>query len=130
MARILLVDDDVAMRSILERTLVAVGHTVVQAVNGTDALEILRSQAFDLVLTDLVMPDGEGLQLLRDIRKMSSGPKSIAMSGGGRGSAQQYLELADLMGATETLEKPFTPQVLLAAIQRVLGPQSIPGQSP
>ena len=121
MARILLVDDDVALRCILQRTLVTGGHIVTTAVNGADAMRVLQAQTFDLVLTDIVMPEAEGLQFLRDLRKLPSPPPAIAMSGGGRGTADDYLELATRFGARETLEKPFLPSQLIAAIQRVLG---------
>lgn len=84
-------------------------------------MRVLESLTVDLVVTDLVMPDAEGLQLLRDIRKLPSPPPAIAMSGGGRGPAEDYLELASRFGARETLEKPFLPSQLLAAVERVLG---------
>lgn len=125
MPTILVVDDDVALRAMLERALTRAGHTVTLAVNGADALRILETSSFDLVLTDLVMPDVEGLQLLRDLRKKPSPPPVIAMSGGARGSAT-YLELASGLGAAEILAKPFTPQILIATIERVLA-RAAPG---
>jgi DNA-binding NtrC family response regulator len=119
--RILVVDDDAAMRIVLERTLTRDGHDVTLAINGADALRVLETSSFDLIITDLVMPDVEGLQLLREIRKRPSAPKVIAMSGGGRGSASDYLELAKLLGAAATLKKPFTPQQLIETMGRVCG---------
>lgn len=121
MAKVLLVDDDAAVRLFLERTLVSLGHEVTVAVNGAKALRLVETSSFDLVLTDLVMPDMEGLQLIRELRAMPSPPKIIAMSGGGRGSATDYLQLAKIMGASATLEKPFTQQALSEAIGLVLG---------
>lgn len=120
MPRILLVDDNDALRSLLNRELVRDGHEVTMASNGAEALKMLDEMEFDLVVTDLVMPDVEGLQVIRVLRKKASPPKVIAMSGGGRSSPANYLELAKLFGAAETLEKPFTYRVLADSIQRVL----------
>ena len=119
MPRILVVDDDDALRRLLQRMLVREGHEVTVAANGVNALRLLDTSSFDLVITDLVMPDMEGLQLLRELRTRTSPPKVIAMSGGGRGSAS-YLEMAAMFGAAATLAKPFTEQVLATAIERVL----------
>lgn len=122
MARILLVDDNLALRAVLQRTLGAAGHDVMTAGNGAEAMRVLEAEPMDLVVTDLVMPDAEGLQLLRDLRSIPSPPPAIAMSGGGRGTADDYLALARRFGARETLQKPFLPSDLLAAVGRVLGP--------
>lgn len=70
----------------LERALTLAGHEVTVATNGRSALQILEAGAFDLVLTDIVMPEMEGLELIRTIRKQSPAPKIISMSGGGRGA--------------------------------------------
>ena len=121
MAVILVVEDDAAMRRVLVETLQRTGHVVTSAVNGVEARALLARSAFDLVLTDLIMPDVEGLQLLRDIRRMSAPPKTIAMSGGGRGSAADYLAIASGMGASATLMKPFTQRAIVELIGQVLG---------
>lgn len=120
MARILVVEDDAIMRRVLKDSLVRNGHDVAVAVNGADALRFLEAESFELVITDLIMPEVEGLQLLRTLRKKESPPKVIAMSGGGRGSAGDYLEMAKMQGAVATLKKPFTYQTLSDVIDRVL----------
>lgn len=120
MASILLVDDNDQLRSLIERSLKAAGHEVVTAANGKSALAILPTVKYDLVLTDIVMPDMEGLELIRSIRKANPGAKIIAMSGGGRGTADDYLTLAKNFGAAATLEKPFNIDVLTQTIDSVL----------
>ena len=122
MARILVVDDDPAVRAMLERMLLVDGHEITAATNGTMALRLLDGSSFDLVITDLVMPGIEGMQLLRELRARPIPQKAIAMSGGGRGSASNYLELAKACGAAAILEMPFTRQELVDAIAVVLAP--------
>jgi DNA-binding response OmpR family regulator len=120
MATVLVVDDDAGMRSIVERILLRDGHTVSIAVDGVQALRLLESTEFDLLITDLVMPDIEGMQILRVLRKKAVRPRIIAMSGGGRGSAAEYLTVAASLGADATLAKPFTPEALIQVVHKVL----------
>jgi two-component system cell cycle response regulator CpdR len=121
MPRILLVDDDAAVRQVIERLLTQKGHTVTTATDGVKALRLLEASSFDLVISDVVMPDMEGLQLLREIRKNPSPPGVIVISGGGRGTAAEYLALATSFGAAATLTKPFALDALTDAVERVLG---------
>jgi DNA-binding NtrC family response regulator len=83
-ARTLLVEDDEAVRGILARTLVAAGYEVEEAANGEVALAAYRRQASDVVITDLVMPEKNGLEMIMEMRRLDPGVKIIAMSGGGR----------------------------------------------
>lgn len=121
MSSILVVEDDAALRRLFEHMLVREGHEVTMAADGAKALRLLETTSFDLVITDLIMPDMEGLSLLRELRNKTSPPKVIAMSGGGRGSATDYLEMATMLGAAATLAKPFTQQQLTDALKQVLG---------
>ena len=121
MPRILLVDDDAAVRQVIEKALTQQGHTVTTAGNGMKALRLLEASSFELVISDVVMPDMEGLQLLREIRKIPTPPVVIVISGGGRGSAAEYLDLATRFGAAATLTKPFALEALTDAVARVLG---------
>ena len=122
MARILLVEDDEAVREILRKALVFAGHAVDEASNGDVALAAYRRKAADLVITDLVMPDKDGLETIMALRRLDPAVKIIAMSGGGRtlGSGQLYLETARSIGAREILAKPFTGAALLQAVNQVL----------
>ena len=123
MATILLVDDDDGVRDILHRTLVAAGHEVEDAVNGDVALAAYRRQPRDVVITDLVMPEKNGLETIMELRRLNPAVKIVAMSGGGRtlGLGQLYLESASLFGAGRILAKPFTSAALLTAVNEVLG---------
>ena len=120
MASILLVDDNNELRAVIERALRAVGHDVYTAMNGKAALAILPKVKYDLVLTDIVMPEMEGLELIRSIRKIDPTAKIIAMSGGGSGTAENYLVLAKNFGAAAALEKPFPLDLLAKTIDEVL----------
>ena len=120
MARILLIEDNHAVRGMLAERLVLAGHTVVEAGNGRDGLDLFRQAGADLVITDLVMPEIEGLEVVRQLRNAHSPVNVIAISGGGLAPAAIYLEAARLLGATRVLHKPFTAAVLLAAIDELL----------
>ena len=120
MARILLVDDEDAVLRLLEAVLAIDHHEVTTARDGNGAIEAVMHGTFDLVVTDLVMPDKEGIETIVEIRKLKPDLKIIAMSGGGRGSAEDYLEMAAVLGASKTLAKPFPSHDLLSAITEVL----------
>ena len=129
MARILLIDDDDDVRSILCSTLTRFGHTVIEARNGREGILLFPQAAADLVITDIVMPEKEGLEVLMELRGKHPLVKIIAISGGGRtNSASNYLHLAKKLGAAQVLEKPFPAQVLMAAVDEVL--RSGESQSP
>ena len=120
MARILLIDDDDSLRIMLSQTLAHFGHAVIEACNGKEGLELFPHANADLVITDIVMPEQGGLEVLMGLRKKQPPVKIIAMSGGGHQSAEEYLHIARLMGAAKVLEKPFSNEVLMAAINELL----------
>jgi len=120
MQSILVIDDDKLMRLALARILISSGFNVVQAADGDEGLQLYRSQEFDLVITDLIMPDKEGIQIIRELRKENSKIRIIAMSAGGRGGATDYLKWARLMGAKQCLSKPIKREELLNAVTAVL----------
>ena len=120
MASILLVDDTPELRKTIERLLTGAGHAVTSVENGAAALRELDRATFDVIVTDIVMPDMEGLELIRKVRKTQPSLPIIAMSGGGRGSTEDYLALAANFGAAKTLEKPFALEALKVAIDEVL----------
>jgi DNA-binding response OmpR family regulator len=114
MARILLIDDDDSVRTMLHLTLAHFGHTVIEARNGKEGLELFEHANADLLITDIVMPEKEGLEVLMELRKRHPPVKIIAISGG------DYLHMAKLMGAAKVLAKPFSTDVLIAAIDELL----------
>ena len=115
-----MVDDEDAIRRMLRRTLERAGHSVVTAADGREAMAAAETEPFDVVLTDILMPEQEGLETISRLRATQPGLPIIAMSGGGWGSAGHYLHSARLLGASATLEKPFTGTDLLAALREVL----------
>jgi DNA-binding response OmpR family regulator len=117
---ILVIDDDKLMCMALAKILAAAGYNVVQAFDGDEGLKLYRDQGFDLVITDLIMPDKEGIQIIRELRKENSQIRIIAMSAGGRGGATDYLKWARLMGAKQCLSKPIKREDLLGAVEAVL----------
>ena len=120
MQNILVIDDDKLMCLALAKILISAGYNVVQASDGEEGLKLYRTQDFDLVITDLIMPDKEGIQIIRELRKENSRIRIIAMSAGGRGGATDYLKWARLMGAKQCLSKPIKREDLLDAVQAVL----------
>ena len=130
MARILLIEDDESVRTMLQMILVHFGHTVMEAGNGNEGLEQFRRAGADLVITDIVMPEKEGIEVLLELRKEQPPVKIIAISGGGRQSATDYLHLATLLGASTVLAKPFSSAELVAAITELLPQGGAPGEPP
>ncbi|MDB6113987.1 MAG: response regulator receiver domain [Lacunisphaera sp.] len=120
MARILIIEDDEPLRALLKHMLEAAGHTVTQAETSRAVLQILRQAPPDVVLTDIIMPDLDGLELIMMIRKEMPKMPVIAMSGA-MTNASLYLRLAKKLGARRTLQKPFVPEQLFAAVREVLG---------
>jgi len=105
----------------LRLMLVHHGHTVMEARDGHEGLQLFPSTHADLVITDIVMPEQEGIEVVMALRSEHPGLKIIAISGGGRtNAAEDYLQLARRLGADLTLAKPFASAALLAAIQELL----------
>jgi DNA-binding response OmpR family regulator len=121
-ATILLIDDDPLVAFTVERMLESGGFAVIRAGDGEKGLEILQSSKVDLVITDIIMPVKEGIETIREIRELDSSLPVIAVSGGGHGSGGNYLRMAQALGATEVLAKPFDQAELLAAVKRCLKP--------
>ncbi len=121
MTRILVVDDDDLVRRAIVRILLGAGNEVEEASDGHEAWRMQRAAPFDLILTDLYMPNADGIEFLTRLRETDSETKVIAISGGGRivGDANALAD-AEAFGASATLRKPFTPTEVLDQIQLVL----------
>ena len=115
MARILLVEDDEQVRLVLKDLLEGEGYEIQEASNGKEALQSFASSLPDLILTDLVMPDTEGIEMIIKMRKSNPNVKIVAMSGG-----VDYLNLAKQLGALRTLTKPFSNQAVLDVVKETL----------
>lgn len=120
MARILVIDDDPLVRTTLRKVLERAGHQVAEAADGAKGLDQYRAQRADVVVTDIIMPDKEGIATIMDLRRFDPAVKIIAMSGGGRTATFDFLRIAKEFGAAKTLQKPFANEALLAAIQECI----------
>ncbi len=118
MPRILVIDDDESVRSTLEEMLVRDGHTVATAENGLKGVELFRARPFDVVITDIIMDEQEGLETIMALRHEAPGVGVIAMSGGS-GRSPFYLQMAARLGADHTLAKPFAPADIREALRTV-----------
>src|SRR5262249_25582583 len=118
MARILIIDDDPDMWSLLEQTLKSSGYEIEVAADGKEGLRLYDSNKADVVITDLYMPRKGGLETIIELRRRSPEVPIIALSG--TGAAEKMLSIAEKFGAFASLHKPFTPQELEAAVRRAI----------
>jgi len=118
--RILLADDDEVLRVVQADFLRRFGFTIHAAEDGRAAMRYLEGQEVDLVITDMVMPVSDGVELIRHIRKTYPQLKVIAISGGGATKRELLLDIARVLGVSRTLEKPFTMTALLKTVREVL----------
>lgn len=123
MTRIVVVDDEAAIRALLRTMLEEAGHDVELASSGREAVHVLSERPADMVITDIVMPDMEGLELIRRLVRMFPDLAIIAISGAGRAGPVDYLQMATLLGAQRTFAKPFRLNRLMTAVEE-LGPVS------
>jgi DNA-binding response OmpR family regulator len=120
MANILLVEDEEQLRLMLRDVLESAGHEVRVAENGKIAMNAFAVRSAELVITDLIMPEKEGLEIIRELKRDYSDVKIIAISGGGRNNADDYLELAKRFGADHILAKPFSNREFLDVIEKLM----------
>jgi CheY-like chemotaxis protein len=116
MASILVVEDDTSLREALCRALRGAGHTVEVAGDGARALRSLRGEQPELLVTDLMMPDGDGIELITAVKKDYPAVRILAISGRGFLGAVNLLNLAAMLGADATLPKPLVPEDLLETV--------------
>jgi len=120
MARILIVDDEDMVRLTLRKFLETAGHEVFEAENGEKGLKAFQDQPADLVITDIIMPEKEGIETIVDLKKEVPDLPIIAISGGGRIGNMDFLEIAGKLGARHVLSKPFDRQELLRLVDECL----------
>jgi DNA-binding NtrC family response regulator len=121
MNRILVIDDDDALRELTLRLLTSAGYSAVGANDGLDGLRMLAEERFELAITDIMMPRMEGLELIIECRNLHPGLKIIAVSGAHTLGKFDALPAAEGLGAIETLDKPFSKDELLRAVERCIG---------
>jgi DNA-binding response OmpR family regulator len=120
MARILLVDDDEGFLEMFVEMLRQSGYEVTTASNGNFALESYRKNPADLVVTDIIMPDKEGIELISELLEEFPDAKIIVVSGGGGIGPKDYLETALMFGAKRAFSKPFRMVEMIAAVEELL----------
>jgi CheY-like chemotaxis protein len=120
LAKILVIDDEAAVRRMICKELQQLGHRTLEAENGRDGMDVVRREAPDLVITDLVMPVQEGIETILQLGAVSPRPAVIAMSGAKGDNDFTPLDDAGHLGADFVLAKPFGLRDLVAAVQRVL----------
>ena len=120
MARILIIDDEAMIRDLLVNILEREGYETITASGGKDGIKIYRENPADLIITDLIMPEKDGIETIQELKKDFPDIKIIAISGGGRLGPQDYLHLAKMLGAQRTLTKPIELPELLKAIEELL----------
>jgi DNA-binding response OmpR family regulator len=118
--KILLIDDDTVLLTLMKSAFSAAGYVVQAADNGRKGLKALESYEPDLVITDIVMPELEGIGTIMAIKKKPRAPKVIAISGVGRLRDSDYLKWASHLGADEVLAKPFKMSELLRLSRQVI----------
>ncbi len=117
---ILIVDDEEQMRLALRRMLEKAGYSVREAEDGDKAIRIHREKQADLIITDIIMPDKEGLGTILEIKSEFPNTKIFAMSGGGKNSPDQYLRMAKGLGVDGIFVKPFNREEILSAVSKIL----------
>ena len=118
--RLLLVDDDSGVLDVQKRILERESYEVDISQSGSKALRMLKRKNYDLVITDLVMPEFDGIELIISLQRSAASPKVVATSGGVRGGSVSCLKAAKLCGATRTIKKPFSRRELLDTVQDAL----------
>lgn len=121
MVKILLVEDDSLVQSMLQQMLEREGHEVVAVNDGSEAIKTLGREEIDLVVTDLIMPEMEGIELIRSLRKQEKRPKIIAISGGSALlSPVAQLKSAQFLGADLTFTKPIDREEFVGAVRELV----------
>jgi DNA-binding response OmpR family regulator len=118
--KILVIDDDEQMRGLLRQVMEWAGHEGVEAADGREGTRLQRQHRADLVITDLIMPEQEGLETITALRRDYPGLKIIAISGGGRIGPEAYLPAARELGADRVFSKPFDVQELAETVRELL----------
>ena len=129
MANLLIIDDEELVRLTLRQMLEEAGHAVAEAADGAEGITLYKECSADLVVTDIIMPNKEGIETIMELRNHDPAVKIIAISGGGRLRNLDFLNVAGKFGATRMLAKPFEDEEFLEAVEDCLrqsadGPRS------
>lgn len=120
MTHILVIEDEDQVRSFLHKILEQEGYEVSDAPNGAVGMKIQRESPAELIITDIIMPEKEGIEIIMEIKKDFPGTKIIAISGGGQAGINTYLDMAKKLGAHSVLAKPFEIKEIISETNRLL----------
>jgi DNA-binding response OmpR family regulator len=120
LTKILIIDDEDLIRKMLRKVLEKNGYDVMEACDGSQGIKLFKEHVPDIVITDLIMPEKEGLETIRELKKLNSDVRIIAISGGGIADPKIYLTLAAKLGAVNTFFKPVDNEILLSTIKEIL----------
>jgi DNA-binding NtrC family response regulator len=130
MARILIIDDEPQIRSMLRLMLERVGYEVMEAADGMEGIRQYRDNPADVIITDLIMPNKDGIGMIIELKKEFPQIKIIAMSGGGVNRPEGYLDGAKKLGASRTLTKPIDRDEMMSAVKETLKENTPSAESP
>ncbi|MGM0418085.1 MAG: response regulator [Thermodesulfobacteriota bacterium] len=119
--KILIIEDDSDLRQVLKIMLAKEGLSVVEAGDGKEGMKLFGQDLYDLVITDIIMPEKEGIETIFELKKLNPDVKIIAISGGGKIAADEYLGMASNFGVSKVLSKPFKRDVFIESVKDVLG---------
>lgn len=117
---ILVVDDDSDVRSVLKGVIEEAGYCVLQVSDGNEAVVAFHQNKIDLIVLDILMPEKDGLEVIRELRGSKDKVKILAISGGGQEEGKTYAQIAQRLGACDSLVKPFGHDVLMEKIEALL----------
>jgi DNA-binding response OmpR family regulator len=115
------VDDDRVARTLMVNALRGAGYKVEQASGGVTGLDMCERNTYDLVVTDIIMPDREGTSLIVDLKRRFPTMKIVAVSGAGSTQFVDHLKMASMVGADSTIPKPFEPEEFVECVRKALG---------
>ncbi|NQV22401.1 MAG: response regulator [Rhodospirillales bacterium] len=118
--RVLVIDDEILVRSMVLDILDEAGFDVIEAANGREGLDLFAGNPTDVVITDILMPEMEGLETIAALRKLSPDVKIIAISGGGSAKYMEFLKISESLGAMRTLAKPLDADHLVQEVNTLL----------
>ena len=125
MPGVLIVEDDNELREMLKISLTRRRITVLEATNGKEAIAHFKPSVTDLIVTDLIMPEEDGLKVIMTLRAMKPSLKVIAISGGGKAGPGSYLNMAKVLGADAVYSKPFSINDLISKIEELLKSEQV-----
>ena len=118
--RVLVIDDEIEICRLINRMLSDEGYDVIDAANGKEGMSLFYKHPFNLVITDIIMPEKEGIETILELKKNFPETKILAISGGGRIHSKDYLQMAKMTGADLTLKKPFIKSELMKCVNELM----------